>query len=100
MNLPGLCRLCGTQVPSYLAELHVLECNEIQLDPVREFADHYAYLFNSNSNTIIDIMKNISAYKYNVSQIPNDIFKSDELFHEFNYELEHLKSNIVFLLKI
>ena len=25
MSLPGLCRLCGSQVPSYLIDVHVLE---------------------------------------------------------------------------
>ena len=62
------------------------------MDPFHEFADHHAYLLDNSRDNILNIMKNILAFN-DVSKVPNDIFKSEEQYQEFSYELEHFCEN-------
>ena len=90
MNLSGTCRLCGDQIPSYLTDLHVIECADSELDPVHEFTDQYTDKLYSECDIIINIMKDILSFEYNDSKVPNDTFKTKEQFYNFGSALDEL----------
>ena len=93
MNLNGTCRLCHDTIPSYLAQLHVIECPKSDLDPVEEFYKTCAADLQTNKEKIQTYVKDHLQYKFNDDQIPNDTFKNCEQFYNFCSNVDELEKS-------
>ncbi len=83
MNLIGECRLCNSQVPSYLAQLHVLECPKASKKIINTFAKKFAKSLKLSKDTVYNIAKDHVAYKYADDKVPNKDFKTLDQFRNF-----------------
>ena len=93
MNLNGTCRLCHDTIPSYLAQLHVIECPKSDLDPVEEFYKTCAADLQTNKEKIQTYVKDHLQYKFNDDQIPNDTFENCEQFYNFCSIIDELEKS-------
>ena len=83
MNLIGECRLCNSQVPSYLAQLHVFECPKANKKIINTFAKKFAKSLKLSKDTVCNIAKDHVAYKYTDNEVPNKDFKTLDQFRNF-----------------
>ncbi len=82
MNLIGECRLCNSQVPSYLAQLHVFECPKANKKIINTFAKKFAKSLKLSKDTVYNIAKDHVAYKYADNEVPNKDFKTLDQFRK------------------
>ncbi len=79
----GECRLCNSQVPSYLAQLHVLECPKASKKIINTFAKKFAKSLKLSKDTVYNIAKDHVAYKYADDKVPNKDFKTLDQIRNF-----------------
>ena len=91
MNLTGSCRLCHLKVPSYLAQLHVIECPKSDLDPVHEFYKKFATKLKTSVDKIQEYAKAHQSFRLQDDKIPIDTFKKKEQFKNFCMALDELE---------
>jgi hypothetical protein len=93
MKLNGRCRLCNSDVPSYLSQLYSIECPKLNLTPVENFDKSFSKRMMTSTNSVINIAKDHLAYKYQDDQVPNQYFLTTEKFNKFGKALDKLVAN-------
>lgn len=90
MDIIGICRLCGDEVPSYLCELHLLECCELERDEVYEFYQKVATEIYSLSENIMDYAKEFCYGTLTATSSPPEDFPNKDSYQNFLRGLDQL----------
>lgn len=90
MDIVGICRLCGDEVPSYLCELHLLECCELERDEVYDFYEKVATEIYSLSENIMEYAKQFCCGILTATSSPPEDFSNTESYQSFLRGLDQL----------
>ena len=89
MNIQGKCRLCKSDVASYQADAHLLECRRLDQFDIDDLAHEYADITHSSYNDIINVIFQYCDYVMHDEDV-SYYFSKMSTFEKFLHDLESL----------
>lgn len=90
MNIQGTCRLCNSNVSSYLIDYHLLCCSGLDRQPMDHFVKSSMKEFSLKEKQVIDAACLLSKFELNEGTVPNKFFKNIDNYRSFARKVENL----------
>ena len=94
MNIQGTCRLCDSSVPSYLVDLHLLNCSGLERRPLDSFVKSIMKDTSLKKKQVIEASKLYSKFELNEASLPNKYFKKTDKYRLFARKVEDLTKDL------
>ena len=95
MNIPGICRLCDKKVSSYLIDVHLLQCSELDRQSLDHFVKSVMKKTKLKRKQIVEASKQYNGFELDEKTVPNKYFKNSSDYKFFRNELENLTLELV-----
>ncbi|CAB4040446.1 Hypothetical predicted protein, partial [Paramuricea clavata] len=89
MNIMGKCRLCNTDVESFNADFHLLECRKIDQNDIEDLAFEFADITNNSYYEIVNIIYDYCNYVMHDEDV-SYLFPKVSIFAKFLNNIELL----------
>ena len=90
MNIQGTCRLCNSNISSYLIDYYLLRCTGLNRQPMDDFVKSSMKEFSLKKKQVIKAAYLLSKFELNEGTVPNKFLKNIDKYRLFAWKVENL----------